>query len=157
MSLPILTDLVGVFLLRRRADEWQVLILRRNTNTNVAPSSRQIIYGHIKDGENAEQAALREVYEETGLRVDELFTLNETASFYDATAKALRIVPFFAAVVKGECEELFINPAEHSSAEWLSIPEALAALVWYAQRRILIVLKEILIDNTPHPMLKLEA
>lgn len=49
--------------------------------------------GHIEDGESAEQAALREVEEETGLRAQVLFEAGEVRFMFDGKPHRVR---FFA-------------------------------------------------------------
>jgi len=49
--------------------------------------------GHIEMGETAEQTAIREVAEETGIRGSVLAALDETASATDAFAQATRLDP----------------------------------------------------------------
>lgn len=47
----------------------QYLILKRSPNARFAPNQWEFVNGSIEEGEAAEEAAIREVYEETGIRV----------------------------------------------------------------------------------------
>ena len=57
---------VDVFVIRPLASGWRVLALQRGNDTR-CPSAWETVHGHIEPGEEPEQAAVREVREESGL------------------------------------------------------------------------------------------
>ena len=110
---------VDVFVLRRRASEWEALALERAPGTRCT-GAWETVHGRIDRGERPEDAALREVREETGLSVDRLYNVT-VQPFYLHQEQAVIVAVVFAAVVSDGPLRLGI---EHSRAAWLSIPEA---------------------------------
>jgi 8-oxo-dGTP pyrophosphatase MutT (NUDIX family) len=135
--------MVAAFILAEGRTPPCILLLRRTAGDSYAPGSRQILYGHIEDGESPEQTVVREIGEETGLIVKSLFTLNETFTFYEKVSKILSLVPVFVATVD-DGEKLQLDPDEHIEAEWLELGEAREYLTWPAQKRALDVLSELM-------------
>ena len=61
---------VQVFLVRQRDHGFEFLLLQRRPRTDLAlPDFWQGVTGALEDGESHAQAAVREVWEETGLKV----------------------------------------------------------------------------------------
>jgi len=58
---------VDVYVIRPLRDGWRVLVLQRAQDTR-CPGSWETVHGRIEPGERPEQAAMREVQEESGLR-----------------------------------------------------------------------------------------
>jgi 8-oxo-dGTP pyrophosphatase MutT (NUDIX family) len=73
-----MTDLrvgvVDVYVIRPYRDEWLVLALQRATTTR-CPGSWETVHGRMEPAERPEEAAVREVREETGLSVDRLYSI----------------------------------------------------------------------------------
>jgi 8-oxo-dGTP pyrophosphatase MutT (NUDIX family) len=62
---------VQVFLVRHGDQGFEYLLLQRRARPDIAlPDFWQGVTGALEDGESHEQAAVREVWEETGLRID---------------------------------------------------------------------------------------
>ena len=57
---------VDVYVIRPLTDGWRVLLLQRADDTR-CPQTWETVHGSIDAGEEPEQAAVREVGEETGL------------------------------------------------------------------------------------------
>ncbi len=63
-------DSVQVFLVRRCDQGFEYLLLQRRARPDMSlPDFWQGVTGALEDGESHEQAAVREVWEETGLRI----------------------------------------------------------------------------------------
>jgi dATP pyrophosphohydrolase len=124
---------VDVYVLRRAGDEWQVLLLQRTAGTR-CPGSWEAVHGRIEPGERPEEAALREVREETGLEAERLYNVTVQA-FYLHTANAVMLAVVFAAIVRDPAA-VTLGP-EHERAEWLGIPEATARYTWPRSRAVL--------------------
>ena len=61
-------DIVGIFLVDARG--W-ILLQERDEHAPVAPEQWGIVGGHVEPGETRPDAMRRELFEETGLRLDE--------------------------------------------------------------------------------------
>ena len=123
----------GVIPFIKEEEEWKVLlILHREGNHWGFPK------GKAEEGESPEQAALRELKEETGLDVAELFPVESYTENYRFRRKGetvVKTVVYFAARVSGQ---LVLQEEEIRDAKWLSIDEALAQLSFKQAREILI-------------------
>lgn len=86
--------------------------------------------GHIEEGESLQQAALREVKEETGYDVTlgELVGRFEYEVLKEEEKKVYwRLIYFFVATANGEAEKV-MSEEEVSKVEWLPVEDALKAL-----------------------------
>ncbi|MGV1006173.1 MAG: NUDIX hydrolase [Candidatus Nanopelagicales bacterium] len=117
----------AVFVLRPAGSSHQLLMGRRSPE-NYMGGTWQLISGGIEPGETAWEAAIREVREEAGLEVAELYRLPMLAHFYRADVDAIAVAPFFAALVPADSQAV-CNP-EHSELAWVPIEDAPACLMW---------------------------
>jgi dihydroneopterin triphosphate diphosphatase len=120
---------VDVFVLRRRAGEWDALVLERAPAVRCA-GAWETVHGRIEPDERPEQAAIREVREETGLAVERLYNVT-VQPFYLHQERAVMLAVVFAAVVPDV--PLHLSP-EHTRAEWLPIAEAARRFAWPRER-----------------------
>ena len=90
--------------------------------------------GGVEEGERATDAARRELLEETGLKLETLFTAGELDAFYDPVRDRIVHVPFFVAVV--EPGEARLDDA-HDAHRWVSFTEAAELLEFASHRRVL--------------------
>jgi dATP pyrophosphohydrolase len=95
-----------------------------------------MVSGGIEAGEKAWQTALREIYEETGVVVDRLYSADIIENFYEASRDAVVSVPVFAAYVN-ERSSVRLSPHEHDAHEWCSLDTAYERLVFSEQKRVL--------------------
>jgi dATP pyrophosphohydrolase len=120
---------VDVFVLRRRAEEWDALVLERAQGVR-CPGAWETVHGHIERDERPEQAAIREVGEETGLSVERLYNVT-VQPFYLHQESTVFLAIVFAAVVS---DSPFKLGAEHARAVWLPIGEAARRFAWPRER-----------------------
>src|SRR5439155_18286824 len=114
-------------------DGWRVLVLRRAAATR-CPGSWEAVHGRIESGERPEQAAVREVFEETGLPVARLYNIT-VQPFYMASAGVVTAAVVFAAFVD---EPAHVQTGdEHDEFDWLSPQEAESRFVWPRSRVVL--------------------
>lgn len=115
----------------------------------------QLITGGIEPNETAWQAAVREVGEETGLPVRELYRLSPMTQFYRADLDAICVAPMFCVMTDTNAEPT-INP-EHTSLAWVDIDVATDRLMWPTDLSALSQLKaEILENGRTKPYLHIE-
>ena len=126
----VIVGVVDVYIIR---PSWHVLVLQRATDTR-CPGSWETVHGHIETDELPEQAAIREVREETGLTAERLYNVT-VQPFYLHRYKAVQLAVVFAAFV-AEAQQVVLGP-EHQRAEWLTVDEALARYAWPRSRAAL--------------------
>ncbi len=144
---PVIAGVVDVYVLRRVADEWRVLVLQRADDTR-CPQAWETVHGRIERGERPEEAALRELREETGLTADRLY--NATVQpFYLHSWGSVQLSVVFAAVVVRDTVRL--SP-EHQRHEWLSVEEALGRFIWPRSRDALSAISSLLMTGDAGPV-----
>lgn len=136
----IRVGVVDVYLVHP-GDEWRVLVLQRSAEGTRCPLAWETVHGRIEPGERPEQAALREVQEETGLEVERLYNVT-TQAFYLHGFGSVQIAVVFAAFVRAPAPPI-LGP-EHGRAEWLSVDDARARFAWPREREALDQLRQLL-------------
>jgi 8-oxo-dGTP pyrophosphatase MutT (NUDIX family) len=116
---------VDVLLLRPGAAGLETLVLERAAGTRCT-GAWEVVHGRIETGERPEDAAVREVREETGLAVERLYNVT-VQPFYLQVMDAVTLAVVFAAFVRHGALAL---SAEHSRAEWLPVDAAERRLSW---------------------------
>lgn len=104
------------------------LVLKRSADEPVHPHLWQVVTGHIEPGESAGQAAIREVFEETGIVTTKLDVLPMTGSFYLAHRDEVHLTPVFACLVPDNTKVTLSD--EHQDFSWCSFEEARNLLVF---------------------------
>jgi 8-oxo-dGTP pyrophosphatase MutT (NUDIX family) len=124
---------IDVYLISPRTDGWRILTLQRSKTTR-CPTAWETVHGRIEPGEEPEQAAAREVREETGLEIVRLYNVS-VQPFYLHRTHTVELAVVFAA---------FVDPAatvtlgeEHSRSEWLTPERALERFAWPREREAL--------------------
>ena len=124
---------VDVYVIRGDRSEWLVLALQRSHDTR-CPTAWEAVHGRIEPGERPEDAALREVREETGLVVERLYNVT-CQPFYLHRAGVVQVAVVFAAFV-AEPGAVTLGP-EHQRSEWLSFADAAGRYIWPREREAL--------------------
>ena len=138
---------VDVFVLRRRGGEWEALVLERAAGVR-CPGAWETVHGRIEPGERPEQAAIREVREETGLTVERLYNVT-VQPFYLHQDAAVMLAVVFAAIVP---EALLTLGPEHARAEWMLIADAERRFAWPRERANVRDAAELLRDGDAGPV-----
>jgi 8-oxo-dGTP pyrophosphatase MutT (NUDIX family) len=139
---------VDVYLIAARTDGWRVLVLQRAKNTR-CPTAWETVHGHIEGGEEPEQAAEREVREETGLNVERLYNVS-VQPFYLHRTHTVEMAVVFAAFVP-PAGEITLS-AEHSRSEWLTPERALERFAWPRERQALSEIMHLLHTGNAGPV-----
>jgi 8-oxo-dGTP pyrophosphatase MutT (NUDIX family) len=121
----LVVGVVDVFVVRHNARGLTVLVLRRAAGTRCT-GAWEIVHGRIDPGERPEEAAVREVREETGLAIGRLYNLT-CQPFYLHKLSTVQVAVVFVAFVGAG--EVTLGP-EHDLAEWLAPDEASGRLSW---------------------------
>jgi len=131
MRLPIQ---VLVYPVRRAGSSWQYLVLRRISRRE---GFWQGITGAVKEGETLDEAARRELFEETGFvpltlkRIDYSYSIpvkDEWKYMYASDIKEITEYVFLAYV--GAETEPVLDPGEHDHYKWCTYHEAVTLLRW---------------------------
>lgn len=108
----------------------------------------QMVSGKIESGEKAYEAALREVFEETGLIPDKLYSADAVETFYMASIDKVTFVPVFVGFID-ELRQVKLSPREHDAYEWLIFEDAKERLLFAEQKRIISQIHENFVLKTP--------
>ncbi len=131
--------LVEVHIFLKSDKEIKFLLLKRAENEKY-PNIWQPITGSINKNEKAYETALREVTEETGIKVKELLVVPTLSGFYSYENDYISIIPVFAVEVEENIEVKLSQ--EHSDFKWVSLKEALEMVSWEDQRKSMRLINE---------------
>jgi 8-oxo-dGTP pyrophosphatase MutT (NUDIX family) len=115
-------------------------VLRRAAGQTRA-GAWEVVHGRIEPNERPEDAAVRETFEETGMRVERLYSVR-CVPFYVPSESYVNIAIVFAAFV-GTDATIAVGE-EHSDGEWLPFIEAAERLAWPSARDALRDIKQLL-------------
>ena len=150
-QVPIVCEAVAVVILRCRQDQVQVLLMRRVHQPHGVWCQ---VAGGIEAGETAWQTALREVKEETGLILSEIWTADFCEQFYEPAKNRIAMLPVFVGVVPPEAE-VVLN-AEHDAYRWVSCQEADQLFDFQGQRTMPAAVMAAFIDRTRSRLSKID-
>ena len=138
---------VDVYLVDPQTEVWRVLALRRGLGTRCS-GAWEAVHGHIESEEAPEDAAVREVLEETGLTVQRLYAITVHSFYLQQTARIEVAVVFCAFVDSGEA--VTIGP-EHAEYAWLPMDTAGARFTWPRATQALGEIKKLLSTGDAGP------
>jgi dATP pyrophosphohydrolase len=121
------------------------LALKRSEGLKRYPGMWQVVTGGIETGETAAQAALRELFEETGLVPLELYALPFIASFFSVSEDHIQHVPVFAAIV-GENDKVLLSK-EHSDFQWMGYDDIMELLPFPSHKQGTQIFREYIIEG----------
>jgi 8-oxo-dGTP pyrophosphatase MutT (NUDIX family) len=132
----------GGLLLRRRDAGYDALLIGRGE----PPRLWTLPKGHVEARESTEQAALREVHEETGCWGEIVTRLNEISYwFYVGKTKHRKAVTFFL------MRYLSGDPAGHDhevdDARWFELAQARKTLKYVNEKRLVDIAAEFLVNH----------
>jgi len=100
--------------------EKEVLLLKRASTEDVYPDYWDIPGGTLEDGEDPEKGIQREIFEETGLSIENLSLFGHISNIDITKNKQFVRLEFIAAFSSGEVS---LNPAEHQEYKWVKLSE----------------------------------
>lgn len=126
--------------------EARYLLIRRCSS--YLPGTWQMVSGTIEDREKATDAALREIFEETGIIPDRFYSADAVETFYMPAKDKICFVPVFVGIVN-EIKPVRLSPKEHDAYEWLPFEEAQQRLAFSEQKRVIAHIHNNFILNEP--------
>jgi 8-oxo-dGTP pyrophosphatase MutT (NUDIX family) len=124
---------IDVYVIAPWPEGWRVLTLQRAMTTR-CPTAWETVHGRIEPDEEPEQAAAREVLEETGLDIVRLYNVC-VQPFYLHKSHTVELSVCFAAFVTPGAPVMLGE--EHARHEWLTPEAALERFVWPRERSAL--------------------
>lgn len=106
----------GIIPFRKLKGKWRVLLIQHLSGQHWGFPK-----GRAKKTETAQETAIRELKEETGLHVQQILSLEPFTESYYLRKKA-KIVSYFPALVTGVLE---CQPDEVAQARWFDLDEAM--------------------------------
>lgn len=116
----------GAVIFRREPEGGRAYLVLHSVQGHVT-----LCKGHVENGEEERQTAVREIEEETGLTVDFVDGFREVITYFPAP-DCVKDVVFFLAETAGK--EIVCQPSEVADARFLPFPDALAALTHQSDR-----------------------
>ncbi|HEY8166529.1 MAG TPA: ATPase, T2SS/T4P/T4SS family [Gemmatimonadaceae bacterium] len=144
----IVASVVDVYVIRPLAEGWKVLVLQRADHTR-CPGAWESVHGNIDEGELPENAARRELKEETGLELSRLYNVTVNP-FYLHKYGAVQLAIVFAAFV-AEPAEVRLG-VEHQKYEWVSPEDAANRFVWPREREAVSYIRQLLSKGDAGPI-----
>jgi dATP pyrophosphohydrolase len=136
----VVVRLIDLHVMRLENEEPQYLIMQRSPG-EIYEGVWQGVTGKIHPGEQAWQTALRELQEETGLKLLQMWTADHVNLFYESATDTLNCIPVFGVeVAVGEP----VLSKEHQTYRWCSVNEAADHLLWDQQREGLLAFHDVL-------------
>ncbi len=126
-------ELVDVYPYRKSESEFEFLILQRAPEVIYAGEWR-MVGGKVEKGENASDAAIRELKEETGIEPELLWCVPDINSFFDFQRNKVHHIPVFAAECSTDAKPVLNH--EHTRWAWKSVAELEQFLLWPEHLRL---------------------
>ncbi len=134
----IVSNMIEAHIFREINDDIEFLLLKRSEK-EIYPGLWQMVTGKVEAGENAYQAAIREINEETGLNAERIWVVPNVDTFYSHELNEISLLPVFAAKVNGT-EKIKISD-EHTESCWYKPEETKKLLAWEGQRHSVDLIK----------------
>ena len=134
---------IDAYIYRKTKQGIQYLILKR-AKTKMYEHLWQGVAGKIEKGEQAWEAAVRELKEETGLDPIGVFVADYVSKFYETHGDRVNFVPVFGIEVDSD---IVLLSSEHSDYKWAGYDDASSHLVWNGQKKGISMVHEMVTSN----------
>ncbi|MFF2754454.1 NUDIX pyrophosphatase [Psychrobacillus sp. NPDC058041] len=149
-EVPIRCTGIATVLLKKIENEYKVLLFKRATS--ILKDVWCYIGGSIEKGEKAWEAAIREIKEETGITLLELYTSNKFDQIYSPKENYIYVAPVFVGYID-EQQDVKLN-YEHSDYQWLSIDEAIETVSLPGNDEVLMSIEKHFVMRKPPEFLR---
>jgi dihydroneopterin triphosphate diphosphatase len=137
--MEILSNMIEAHIFRENSGILEFLLLKRKDGGGY-PGLWQMVNGKCEEGEKGYETALREIFEETGNKPEELWVVPNVNSYYSHEQDKIIILPVFAAKFDFNVEIKLSD--EHVEYRWLSTEETSKVLAWAGQRKSVEIIKQ---------------
>jgi len=124
--------------------ETEKFLLLKRAPHKIYPATWQMITASCEEGETTKQTVLRELFEETGLKAETLFSVPHVNTFYFDINDSICLSPVF--LVFASTESVKISD-EHTEYKWVTYDEAVQQIHWPDQIESLNVIWRYLSDK----------
>lgn len=151
-NIPMNNFLASALIVGEKTIPHKFLLLKRAVTTFFGNEWFHIA-GEIEQGESASDAIVREIKEETGLKINNLYSADFCEQFYSVNTDCITIVPAFVAFVD-ENQKIILNE-EHTEYKWVTFSEAISIVTFNCQKKLLETVYEGFIIKQPSKWLKI--
>lgn len=128
----VVSKYIELHIFKVEKGKLKFLLLKRSPD-QIYPGVWQMVTGKIKNKEKAFETAISELMEETGLEVQELYSVPVVNSVYLFETDEVCLIPVFACRV-GNNSVVKISE-EHSHYKWVNVNRAITLLAWEGQKK----------------------
>ncbi|MEM1153809.1 MAG: NUDIX domain-containing protein [Pseudomonadota bacterium] len=147
-QIPISTSVVSGVILSELEDGYRLLLMKRTKDEFWCH-----VAGKLEEHELAWEAFVREVREETGLEVSELYSAEFLEQFYEPKQNCIHIIPAFVGLVSPGVE-VILNQ-EHTEYAWCSLEEADNLAPYANQKALYHHVWTYFVKTRPHPRMRI--
>ncbi len=140
----IKSNRIAVYVYRKTPGGPEFLQLLRAPGQGDYGGIWSIVYGGIKSGETAVEAALRELREETGLKPAAFHQVEFLEMFYHRGRDRVNVLPVFAAAAPRN-HKVVLND-EHTDFRWVPSADVEKSFLWRVQRQAIAIITEDIIS-----------
>ena len=141
----IKSNRIAVYVYRKTPAGPEFLQLLRAPGQGDYGGIWSIVYGGIKSGETAVEAALRELREETGLKPAAFHQVEFLEMFYHRGRDRVNVLPVFAAAAPRN-HKVVLND-EHTDFRWVPSADVEKSFLWRVQRQAIAIITEDIISS----------
>jgi len=130
----IVTDYIECIVYIKMTEGYRYLVMKRSNYTKVYPGIWQIVTGKLEENEKASETVMREVGEETGLKIKRFYVFPKVSTFYTEHNDKVNLVPLFLAEAE---DDGVILSGEHTEYKWLKYEDAYNTIFLFTQKEML--------------------
>lgn len=136
---------IDCFVYRERNERHIEFLLLHRSSDKLYKGMWRMVGGKIEENETAWQTAIRELQEELGIQIEQLWSVPFVNQFYEWQYDRINHIPVFLARITTD-ESIILN-GEHDAFEWMNIDEAMAKVAFPGQREGLRVAYDLITEK----------
>jgi 8-oxo-dGTP pyrophosphatase MutT (NUDIX family) len=140
---------VHIARINKTTGEYEYLVLKRADNVVPYPNMWQVVTGNIEKDEKSIETAIREVFEETGLKPLRIWTLPYVTAFFNSYDDKIFLSPVFGIIVNNDHVKISVEHCEH---EWLDYQSCNDRLELPSHREAHKIFRDYILDNEDNDM-----
>lgn len=140
-------NIIEAHIFRRNGNDIEFLLLKR-AEGEIYPGLWQMVSGSKEEGETSHDAALREVFEETGIQPANFWAAPVVNSYYNPVTDLITMIPVFLIETAADC--VVSISQEHSEYKWAGKAETISLLAWAGQRNAVEICHEYITKDSSY-------